>query len=92
MGPQLNVMQLSSLGGLPTSAKRDQAARRAHEPKRRAGDNQKVTSTAPWDQPYPNPPGRFDHWHQVLSSKSLCFSCCNNTLRMRYLWLAFSLA
>lgn len=58
----------------------------------RAGDNQKVTSTAPWEQPYPNPPGRFDHWHQVLSSKSLCFSCCNNTLRMRYLWLAFSLA
>lgn len=35
MGPQLNVMQLSSLGGLLASAKRDQAARRAHEPKRR---------------------------------------------------------
>ena len=33
-----------------------------------------MTSTAPWEQPYPDHPGRFEHWHQVLSDKSLYFS------------------
>ncbi|XP_069809252.1 tripartite motif-containing protein 16 [Dendropsophus ebraccatus] len=33
-------------------------------------NNRKVNNAAPWQQPYPPDPERFEHWHQVLSEES----------------------
>lgn len=43
----------------------------AHRYLRLLEDNHKVTNTTPWEHPYPDHPERFEHWRQVLSSKSL---------------------
>ncbi|XP_006898634.1 PREDICTED: F-box/WD repeat-containing protein 10 [Elephantulus edwardii] len=43
----------------------------AHRYLRLQEDNRKVTNTTPWEHPYPEHPGRFVHWRQVLSQQSL---------------------
>ncbi|KAM6377269.1 LOW QUALITY PROTEIN: tripartite motif-containing protein 16 [Pluvialis apricaria] len=41
----------------------------------RASNNDKVTNTAPWEQLYLDHPKGFEHRCQVMSDKSLYFSC-----------------
>ncbi|XP_062304973.1 tripartite motif-containing protein 16-like protein [Osmerus eperlanus] len=42
-----------------------------HQYLRLTEDDRKVTNTTPWQHSYPDTPGRFDHWRQVMTSESL---------------------
>ncbi|CAL8303098.1 unnamed protein product [Lota lota] len=42
----------------------------AHKFLRLTEENRKVTNTTPWQHPYPDLPGRFEHWRQVLAAES----------------------
>ncbi|XP_074464139.1 uncharacterized protein LOC141751390 [Larus michahellis] len=68
---QHQELVLHSWGPLPLSPWH--ASPKYHGP--RASNNDKVTNTDPWEQLYPDHPEGTGHRHQVMSDKSLYFSC-----------------
>ncbi|KAI1884395.1 hypothetical protein AGOR_G00225960 [Albula goreensis] len=44
----------------------------AHNFLRLTEENRKATNTTPWQHSYPDMPGRFAHWRQVLAAESFC--------------------
>ncbi|KAG9331866.1 hypothetical protein JZ751_016679, partial [Albula glossodonta] len=44
----------------------------AHNFLRLTEENRKATNTTPWQHSYPDTPGRFAHWRQVLAAESFC--------------------
>ncbi|XP_067860389.1 tripartite motif-containing protein 16-like protein [Heptranchias perlo] len=48
----------------------------AHRYLRLVNGNRKVSNTSPWLHPYPDHPERFEHWRQVLCTKSFYMARC----------------
>ncbi|KAG5832681.1 hypothetical protein ANANG_G00293720 [Anguilla anguilla] len=44
----------------------------AHSFLRLTEGNRKAANTAPWQHDYPDGPGRFAHWRQVMAAESFC--------------------